>query len=185
MPNIFPELLTMKLYDANTIGCVIYHMFPHFVMHFHVVLYTFIASIGTWLWWLWGGVIKVLYLKCQPLPIVKRRLPSPPFYLKKKKSFQMSFVHRDVVFFIFCCGWCWLRPWVRRKPIFALKYLSSRCYKVHFAATAICVSLRLRGQILSTSSLIVERLASLSQFGEQRVSCIIHNIGLLRAWARV
>lgn len=57
MPNIFPELLTMKLYNANTIGCVNDHMFLHFVTHFHVVLYTFIASIGTWLWWLWGGVI--------------------------------------------------------------------------------------------------------------------------------
>lgn len=167
MPNIFPELLTMKLYNANTIGCVNYHMFLHFVMHFHVVLYTFIASIGTWLWWLWGGVIKVLYLKCQPLPIVKRSPPPPIalfffFFLILPES---SFFNRAD----------WGPVWGGTS--LCSETLVSRCWKVYFAATAIFLPPWLHGQVLWASSPIVEILATLHQLGEQQVSCNIIALG--------
>lgn len=82
MPNIFPELITMK-YNANTIR---YVFFPH--IHFPDALsYGFIhvvAQIGTY----FGSRGKVLgvTLKFKPLPVVRRRL-----------LISFCFNHRDVL----------------------------------------------------------------------------------------
>lgn len=171
----------MKLYNANTIGCVNYHMFLHFVMHFHVVLYTFIASIGTWLWWLWDGVIKVLYLKCQPLPIIKRSsLPLSPFFFFFFLILpESSFFNRDV---IFCC-WGWLRPCVRRNKSLLWDICQSMLKSLFRSYSHFSLPVTSWSSSLGFFSYCwnfghppsAGRTAGLLQY---------YNIGLLRAWAR-
>lgn len=84
----------MKLYNANTIRCAIYHMSPHFVMHFHVVLYTFLAPIGTWLWCLRWSDRGVIFEMSTTTYRQEKALFCPP------PPSKMTFFYWDVVFLL-------------------------------------------------------------------------------------
>lgn len=116
--------------------------------------------------------IKVFYSKCQPLPIVKRSLPTPFFFSKppplpKLASFMGIF---------FPLMWS-IEAQYEEGQIFALKHLS---VEVYFAAYAI-----FRSPWLQVFPLLLKGWPTSLSWDTGRSPAIGHGVRLLRAWARL
>lgn len=138
MPNISrtPDY-EVDLYNANTIRYVIYHV-PSLCNALSCGFIHILALNSDSLRF-WGEVIEVYYLKCKPLPIVKRW----PFFISLSKT---THFYREVLLMLMglsapqglkTCHGCYC---------FVALYWNA--WNAYFAATTTCVSLWLHSQVL-------------------------------------